>query len=268
MPRLGRIVFTRDEVAGIRPVKTLRVELTDGEPFAFRCGQCAMLSVFGRGESMISVSSSPLLTDYLQFSVLKTGRVTTAIHELQAGDFIGLRGPYGNGFPIDDWLGRNLVFVSGGIGLAPIWSVLQTALLRRADFGDLMLFYGTRSSRDLIYRDELVDLRSAMAVYLSIDQPEPEWQEFVGFVAQNVSDKKPKATNATAVVCGPPVMIRTVVHALSKLGFGDDDIYTTLENKMKCGIGKCGRCNIGHHYICYDGPVYSWAQLSRLPPEY
>ncbi len=227
-----------------------------------------MLSVFGRGESMISVSSSPLVTDHLQFSVLKTGRVTTAIHDLEVGDVLGIRGPYGNGFPLEDWRGHKLVFVAGGIGLAPIWSVLQTALLRRAEFGALTLFYGARSSADLIYRDELEALRSDIALFRSIDQAEPDWPEFVGFVAQNVADKKPAADGATAVVCGPPVMIRTVVQALSGLGFADEQVYTTLENKMKCGIGKCGRCGIGHHLICRDGPVYSWAQLRRLPPEY
>lgn len=267
-PRLARVLSVRDEVAGIRPVRTLKLEVLGSEPFAFRCGQCAMLSAFGKGESMISIASSPLVTEHLQFSILKSGRVTSAIHDLEPGAVLGIRGPYGNGFPIDSWTGRNIVVVGGGIGLAPIWSVLQTALLRRDEFGDLALFYGARTSRDLVYRAELDELRSRMTVHVSVDRAEEGWTEFVGFVAENVLDKRPSADDSVAITCGPPIMIRTVIRALGELGFRDSQIFTTVENKMKCGVGKCGRCNIGHHFICRDGPVYSWAELKLLPQEY
>jgi NAD(P)H-flavin reductase len=268
LPQLARIVSVKEEVGGLRPIKTFRLQLLDGGRFAFRCGQCAMISVFGKGESMISISSSPLVPDYLQFSILQAGRVTTSIHELEDGGILGLRGPYGNGFPVDDWKGKNLIFIGGGIGLAPLWSVVQTSLLRRGDFGDLTLIYGARTSRDLVYKDELGELRTSLAVHLSIDRSEPEWREFVGFVAQNVLDKKPSPEKAVAITCGPPLMIKTAIQALSQLGFRDDQIYTTVENKMKCGLGKCGRCNLGRHYVCKDGPVYSWAELKVLPQEY
>jgi sulfhydrogenase subunit gamma (sulfur reductase) len=268
LPRLGKIIAIKDEVGGARAIKTFRVALLDGQPLAYRCGQCAMVSVFGKGESMISISSSPLVKDYLQFTVMKMGRVTSAMHEMEVGGILGVRGPYGNGFPVEDWKGKNLVFAGGGVGLPPIWSVLQTALLQKKEYGKLTLFYGARTSGDLAYREELQELAGNITIHLSIDVAEPDWREFVGFVAANISDKKPSPENAIAITCGPPIMIKTVIKALGQLGFKDDQIYTTVENKMKCGIGKCGRCNVGRHYMCKDGPVYSWAELKLLPQEY
>ncbi len=268
LPRLAKIVQIKEEVAGARAVKTFRTEFVNGDRFEYLCGQCAMLSVFGKGESMISISSSPLIQDYMQFSILRTGRVTAALHDMEEGDLIGIRGPYGNGFPIEDWKGKNLVFIGGGIGLAPLWSIVQTALLRRKEFGDLSLIYGARTSADIVFRGELREMKSQMPVHLSIDVAEPDWVEFVGFVAPNVMDKKPSPRNTIAITCGPPIMIKFVIQALKDLHFDDEQIYTTVENKMKCGIGKCGRCNIGFHYVCKDGPVYSWAELKTLPQEY
>ncbi len=268
IPRLAKIILIKEEVGGARPIKTFRTQFLNSNNFSFKCGQCAMLSVFGKGESMISISSSPLIEDYLQFSILKMGRVTTALHEMEAGDFIGIRGPYGNGFPIEEWKGKNLIFIGGGIGLAPIWSVLHTTFGKRDDYGDLMLIYGARTSKDLVYKEELEDLRSKIKVHLSIDVEEPDWKEFVGFVPMNVLEIKPSPKNTVTVTCGPPIMIKFVIQNLKALGFEDQQIYTTVENKMKCGIGKCGRCNIGLHYVCKDGPVYSWAELKNLPQEY
>ena len=268
IPKLAKLIHIKEEVGGVRPVKTFRTQFINGESFSQMCGQCAMLSVFGRGEAMISISSSPLEKDYLQFSIMKMGRVTTALHEMEVGDIIGIRGPYGNGFPIEDWKGKNLIFIGGGIGLAPIWSVLQTAVGRKKDFGDLMLIYGARTSDDLVFREEMEDLRKKITVHLSVDVEESGWKEFVGFVPQNVLEKKPSPKDAITVTCGPPIMIKFVIKALKDLGFKDEQIYTTVENKMKCGIGKCGRCNIGPHYVCKDGPVYSWAELKDLPQEY
>jgi NAD(P)H-flavin reductase len=146
--------------------------------------------------------------------------------------------------------------------------VIQTALGKRENFGQLTLIYGSRTSRDLVYKTELEELRSQMTVHLSVDVEESGWEEFVGFVPANVSDKAPSAEKSIAVICGPPVMIKFSIRALQDLGFEDTQIYTTVENKMKCGIGKCGRCNIGPHYVCKDGPVYSWDELKKLPQEY
>ncbi|MDH4218676.1 MAG: FAD/NAD(P)-binding protein [Candidatus Aminicenantes bacterium] len=268
LPRLAKIIHIKEEVSGTRPIKTFRAQFLQENGFSYRCGQCAMLSVFGKGESMISISSSPLVNDYLQFSILKMGRVTSALHEMQVDDIIGIRGPYGNSFPIEKWKGKNLIFIGGGIGLAPIWSVLNTALGKKQDYGKLTLFYGARTSNDLVFKEELEELRQDLTVHLSIDVEEPEWNDYVGFVPLNVLDKKPSPKNAISITCGPPIMIKFVIQNLQALGFKDEQIFTTVENKMKCGIGKCGRCNIGLHYVCKDGPVYSWAELKNLPQEY
>ena len=268
LPKPAKIFEIKEEVGGVRPIKTFRTAFVDGSGFSFRCGQCAMLSVFGKGEVMISISSSPRVKDYLQFSILKMGRVTTAIHEMEAGDIIGIRGPFGNGFPLEEWKGKRIVFAGGGIGLAPLWGLVDMTLGKKEDYGPLTLIYGARTSKDIVFREELDELKKKMDVHLSIDIAESGWNEFVGFVAQNVLDKKPSPQNSIAITCGPPIMIKTVIKALKDLNFEDEQIYTTVENKMKCGIGKCGRCNIGRHYICKDGPVYSWAELKNLPQEY
>jgi NAD(P)H-flavin reductase len=268
LPKLGRIVDIKEESSGARAIKTFRVEFVEGDGFEHECGQCAMLSVFGKGEMMISIASAPSIKDYKQFSIMKTGRVTTAIHGMQVGDVIGIRGPYGNQFPVDDWKGRNLYFIGGGCGLAPIWPVIQTAVANPADFGTINVFYGGRSSRDIMYRTELEKLRGVANVHLSIDAQEEGWEGYCGFVPANVMDKSPVPDNAIAITCGPPIMIKYVIQNLRDLGFADDQIYTTIENKMKCGVGKCGRCNVGKDYVCVKGPVYSWAQLKDLPQEY
>lgn len=268
IPKLAKITQIKEEVGGARPIKTFRTQFIHDNDFSFKCGQCAMLSVFGKGESMISISSTPLIKDYLQFSILKMGRVTSSLHEMQEGNVIGIRGPYGNGFPMEKWKGKNLIFIGGGIGLAPIWSVLHTALRKKEEYGDLMLIYGARTSKDIVFKQELEELRKKIKVHLSVDVEETGWEEFVGFVPLNVLEIKPSPKNAVAVTCGPPIMIKFVIQNLKALGFEDEQIYTTVENKMKCGIGKCGRCNIGLHYVCKDGPVYSWAELKNLPQEY
>jgi len=268
LPKPAKILEIKEEVGGVRPIKTFRTAFVDGAGFSYRCGQCAMLSVFGKGEVMISISSSPLVKDYLQFSILKTGRVTSALHEMEAGDIIGIRGPYGNGFPLEEWKGKRIVFAGGGIGLAPLWGLVHMTLGKKEDYGPLTLIYGSRTSKDIVFREELDELKKKINVHLSIDVAESGWNEFVGFVAQNVLDKKPSPQNSIAITCGPPIMIKTVIKALKDLNFEDGQIYTTVENKMKCGIGKCGRCNIGRHYVCKDGPVYSWAELKNLPQEY
>ena len=268
LPQLARIVHIKEEVPGARAIKTFRVEFMNGGGFEHEPGQCAMISVFGKGELMISIASAPVITDYKQFSIMRSGRVTTAIHDMKVGDVIGVRGPYGNKFPVNDWKGRNLVFIGGGCGLAPIWPVIQTAVTNRKDFGTITVFYGGRTSRDIMYAAELEKLRGAADVHLSIDSPEEGWEGYCGFVPANVMNKPQKPDNAIAITCGPPIMIKFVINNLREMGFADDQIYTTIENKMKCGIGKCGRCNVGKDYVCVKGPVYSWAQLKTLPQEY
>jgi sulfhydrogenase subunit gamma (sulfur reductase) len=269
LPQLARVTYIKEEIGGERSIKTFRVEPVEGTMFEHECGQCAMLSIFGRGEMMISIASSPLIKEYKQFSIMRVGRVSSAFHELEVGDVIGVRGPYGNSFPLDDWRGKNLVFIGGGVGLAPIWPLITTAVAQRADFKKIIVFYGARSPRDLMYKEELERLRdNGVDVQLSVDKAEEGWEGYSGFVPANVLDKKPSPDNAIAITCGPPIMIKFVIQNLQGLGFADEQIYTTIENKMKCGVGKCGRCNVGKDYVCVKGPVYSWAELKNLPEEY
>jgi len=268
LPQLARIMHIKEEVPGARAIKTFRVEFMNGGGFDHESGQCAMISVFGKGESMISIASAPVITDYKQFSIMRSGRVTTAIHDMGVGDVIGVRGPYGNKFPVNDWKNRNLIFIGGGCGLAPIWPVIQTAVANRKDFGKITVFYGGRTSRDIMYAAELEKLRGTADVHLSIDTPEEGWEGYCGFVPANVMSKPQSPDNAIAITCGPPIMIKYVISNLRGMRFADEQIYTTIENKMKCGIGKCGRCNVGKDYVCVKGPVYSWAQLKTLPQEY
>lgn len=268
LPKLGRIADIKAEVSGARAIRTFRVEFPDGDGFTHECGQCAMLSVFGKGEVMISIASAPHIKEYKQFSIMRVGKVTTAIHDLKVGDPIGIRGPYGNAFPVNDWKGKNLILIGGGCGLAPIWPIIQTAVVNRQDFGKVTVFYGGRSSRDIMYRNELEKLRGVADVHLSIDNPEEGWEEFCGFVPANLMEKKVSSENAVAITCGPPNMIKFVIKNLKEQGFADENIFTTIENKMKCGVGKCGRCNVGKDYVCVSGPVYTWATLKNLPQEY
>src|SRR3989304_5145436 len=207
LPQLARVASIKEEWAGERSIKTFRVEPVDGKLFEHQCGQCAMLSIFGRGESMISIASSPLIREYKQFSIMRVGRVSSAFHELEVGDVIGIRGPYGNNFPIDDWRGKNLYFIGGGCGLAPIWPLITTAGAQGGDFKNITVFYGGRTSRDIMYRAELEKLRDSIDVHLSIDKAEEGWNGYCGFVPAAVMDRDPVPDNPIAIPCGPPPRI-------------------------------------------------------------
>ncbi len=270
LPHLARVEEVWPETIGDRSIKTFRVVLEEKEVrenWAHRPGQCAMIGVLGVGESMISISSSPTEAGYLRFSVLRTGKVTGALHQLEAGDLMTLRGPYGNSFPVDDWQGKNILTVGGGIGQAPLRPVVEYIKFNREDYGSLTLIYGARCRGDLCFKPEFTEMISAGDVdcHLSIDRAEEGWESYVGFVPSLLMEVSPSPANTIAITCGPPVMIRFVLKNLKELGFADEQIYTTLENRMKCGIGKCGRCNAGPLYVCQEGPVFSYAQLKHVP---
>ncbi len=269
LPEIATIVETVWETATI---KTFRVRLDDAErmtAFRFEPGQVGQLSVFGVGESTFVINSPPSQRDYLQFSVLRAGEVTTALHRLNAGDKIGLRAPLGNWFPHAEWKGRDVIFIGGGIGMAPIRTILLHLLDNRGDYGRISLLYGARSPSDMAFRSDLGDWlsRPDLETTLTVDNPVEDWPYRVGLIPHVLTELAPLPTNAVAVLCGPPIMIRFTLEALRKLHFSNDRIFTTLERRMKCGIGLCGRCNIGGSLVCVDGPVYSCAQLQALPPE-
>ena len=267
IPEIAKIEDVRDEALGQRPIRTFKVSLQNGHVLNHRPGQCAIIGLLGTGESMISIASSPTRKEYLEFSVMKLGKVTSALHACEPGDTISIRGPYGNGFPIDDWKGKDIVTIGGGIGQAPLRPIVQYILDNQDDYGKLDIIYGARTTNDLCFKEELFDLekRDDVNVHLSIDIKEEGWTRFVGFVPNNLLEVKPPSDNTVAITCGPLIMIKSVIKNLLELGFSDHQIFTTMENRMKCGIGKCGRCNVGHLYVCKDGPVFPYATLKDLP---
>lgn len=263
VPLTARVTRVVDETPD---VKTLWLEAPGGGlPFAARPGQLAMVSVFGAGEAMFSLAD---MGGHLEVSVKRVGEVTGALHQLVPGRTLGIRGPYGNGFPLEELSGRDILFVAGGIGLAPLRGLIRWCLARPGDFGLLRLICGTRTPADLVYKEELAAWPTAgCRVDLTVDRGEDGWAGHVGLVPAYVRELAPSPA-AAAVVCGPPAMIRHTLPVLTELGFDQAAVYTTLEMRMKCGVGKCGRCNIGSCYVCLDGPVFSMARLAELPREY
>lgn len=272
LPHLMRIAEVRDEAPG---VKTFRLEFLDAaaeRAFSFRTGQFGLYSAFGEGESTFCIASSPTRKGYIECTFREAGRVTAALADKNVGDIVGFRGPYGNVFPIEEWKGRNLVFIAGGIALPPLRSVIWNCLDLRDWFGDITVVYGARSVADLVYKHELKEWseRADLRLVCTVDPggETTDWTGKVGFVPPIVAELAPSPANTVAIVCGPPIMIKLTLPVLEKLGFPPEAVYTTLENRMKCGLGKCGRCNTGRSFVCKDGPVYTLAELQSLPAEY
>jgi len=271
-PHLVRVDEIVDETHDTR---TLRLSFQDAgvaESFSFKAGQFGEFSVFGAGECTLCIASPPTRKGYIECSFKKVGRVTSAMRELNVGDTMGFRGPYGNEFPLEEMRGHSVVFVAGGIGLAPVRCAIWNVLDRREEYEDVTVVYGARSVGDVVFRREIEQwaARPDVRLWQTVDPggETADWKGHVGFAPAIVEKANPSALNAFAIVCGPPIMTRLTLPLLTRLGFGDDRVYTTLENRMKCGVGKCGRCNIGPVYVCKDGPVFSAEQLKKLPSEY
>jgi len=272
LPHLMVIEKITNEAPG---VKTFRLKFKDeqeGEAFQFKAGQFGEYSAFGEGESTFCIASSPTRKGYIECTFRQAGRVTTGLSKLEEGNTIGFRGPFGNTFPMEEWKGKNILFVAGGIALPPMRCVIWNALDTRENFKNITIVYGAKSVNDLVYKEELKewDERPDVNLITTVDPggETPDWKGKVGFVPSVLEAVAPDSENTIAVVCGPPIMIKFTFPVLEKLGFKDENIYTTLENRMKCGVGKCGRCNVGKLYVCKDGPVFTKAQLNDLPPEY
>ncbi len=256
-------------------VKTFRLKFTNPEEaasFQFKAGQFGEYSIFGEGESTFCIASSPTREGYIECTFRESGKVTSALASCEEGSIIGFRGPYGNTFPIDEWKGKNLLFIAGGIALPPMRCVIWNCLDLRDQFKDVTIVYGARTVEDLVYKHELDDWskRPDVRLITTVDPggQTPDWKGEVGFVPSVLEKAAPIAENSVAIVCGPPIMIKYTFPVLEKLGFADHNIFTTLENRMKCGFGKCGRCNVGKVYVCKDGPVFTYAALKELPAEY
>ncbi len=269
VPILGVVTDIRVDTPD---VKTFRVEAPEGgKVFEHIPGQCAMLSIPGVGEALFSITSSPTNREFMEFSIKKCGCVTTWLHEMEVGQMITIRGPYGNGFPVDtEFVGKDMLFIAGGIGLAPLRSVINYVRDNRDKYGQVDIVYGSRSKDDLVDFPEIMNewcKEEGINVHLTIDREQEGWDGHVGFVPNYVKELG-FDTNKTAIICGPPIMIKFTLAGLTELGFEKTQVYTTMELKMKCALGKCGRCNIGDKYVCKDGPVFRCDQLDEMPNEY
>ncbi len=248
-------------------VKTLSIAFQNQkaqEEFSFEPGQFVEVSVFGVGEAAISVSSPPAQRDSFEISVKKVGGVSKALHELSEGSFVGVRGPYGTAYPLGAWVGKNIVLVAGGIGIAPLRSVLKQLFAERENYGKIQLFYGAKSPDDFVYKKEFSEWRKQCEFLQTIDKTCVGWTGCVGVVTQYLDEKRVSADNAVAVVCGPPVMIHFAVEQLKKIGFDEESVFVSLERMMQCGNGKCGHCMVTHKYVCRDGSVFTASAASGL----
>jgi len=274
IPMLTKIksIITENEVNDIKTFELEFINKEDYKKFNNIPGQFAELSIMGKGECPIGIASSPTEEGTIKFTIKKMGTVTSEFHNCETGDTIGIRGPLGNGWPIEGLKGKNIVVIGGGFAFSTLRSLILYVLDKknRKDYGKITVIYGNRNSGEVLYRDVLEDWekRDDIKVVLTIDREEEQWTKKVGFVAAVVKEVAPSSDNAVAVVCGPPIMIKTAQNELEKLNWKDEQILNSLEMRMKCGIGKCGRCNIGDKFVCIDGPVFSLAELKKLPKEH
>jgi len=264
------IVETEDK--NLRTFRLVFLDPEDEKAFNYKPGQFAELSVAGCGEIPIGIASSPTEKGYLLFTVNKVGSVTSVLHNMKEGDVMGVRGPLGNAYPLKELEGRNVVIIAGGFAVTTLRSTITWMLdpAHRDKYGRIIFIYGARTPGMLLYEAEWSawQKRDDIDTYITVDREFPGWSGMVGFVPAVTEQVGPNPENSSALICGPPVMIKFTQPVLEKLGFSDEQIIMSLENRMKCGIGICGRCNVGPEYVCKDGPVFTLAQLNQLPKEY
>jgi NAD(P)H-flavin reductase len=258
-----------------RMLRTLELSFVnekDEKTFEFVPGQFCELSVLGKGEAPFGIASSPMERGSLKFTINKAGVVTTALHQIAEGEEIGIRGPLGNGYPIGLFEGKNILVIGGGFAFTTLRSLIDFFLKpeNRSKVREITIIYGARMPGLLLYKEELLqwEKRSDVRLVVTVDMGDKDWKGKVGLVPNVLEEVAPSSENTYAVLCGPPIMIKFTFPKLMALHFTDEWIYTSLERRMKCGIGKCGRCNIGHLYVCKDGPVFNYGQLKKLPKDY
>ncbi|MGA2937400.1 MAG: FAD/NAD(P)-binding protein [Syntrophobacteraceae bacterium] len=265
--------ITETEDRNLKTFKLVFLNAQDEKKFAYTPGQFAILSVAGLGEIPIGIATSPTEQGFIKFTVNKVGKVTSHLHNMKAGEIMGVRGPMGNWYPWDLLEGKNVVIIGGGFAFTTLRSSIVYMIdpKNRSRFGKIDVVYGARSAGLLLYKDELAEWekRSDINMHITVDSSsDPNWKYNVGFVPAVTKQKAPSAENAYAIICGPPIMIKFTLPVLTELGFPPERIISSLEMRMKCGIGICGRCNIGTEYVCKDGPVFTLEQLAGLPVEY
>ena len=265
-PMTALVDSVKRENDQISTIKMFFPHRDDRAKFDFYPGQFAMFSIPGIGEAPLSMCSPPGNRDSLEISVRDVGNVTHALTNLKQGDMIGVRGPYGNGYPVSDLKGKDLVLVAGGIGFPPLASVVEHVIANRAEYGKLWVLYGVKELDDMIYGERMKRWAKAkdVEVLVTVETPCNKWNGCVGVVTKlfDKLDIDPRRT--VGLSCGPPIMLKFVTLGLQKLGIKDEDIHISLERMMQCGIGKCGHCNIGGKYVCTDGPVFSYSVVRGM----
>lgn len=266
-------VVTETEDRNQKTFKLRFLNSEDEAAFTYMPGQFAELSVAGLGEVPIGIATSPTEKGFIKFTVNKVGKVTSHLHNMEAGEVMGVRGPMGNSYPWDVLEGKNVIIIGGGFAFTTLRSSIVYMLdpANRGRFGNIEVVYGARMPGLLLYKDELAawEQRDDIKMHITVDGTnDPNWKYNIGFVPAVTKQKAPSAENSYAIICGPPIMIKFTLPVLTELGFPPERIISSLEMRMKCGIGICGRCNIGAEYVCKDGPVFTLAQLSQLPNEY
>jgi len=267
-------IITETEDKNLKTFKFVFLNPEDEEKFAYRAGQFAELSIAGKGEIPIGIASSPTEKGFVMFTVNKVGLVSSHLHAMQVGDIMGIRGPMGNSYPWDVVKGKNLVIIGGGFAFTTLRSSIIYLLdpQNRSDYGNIDVIYGARTPGMLLYRDELAEweARDDINMHITVDgTDDPDWKYLTGFVPTIADQKAPSGDDDTyAIICGPPIMIKFTQPVLDRNAYAHDHIIMSLENRMKCGIGMCGRCNIGREFVCKDGPVFTLAELNKTPKEY
>ena len=272
VPLKAEIIEVIQETSSDIDIKTFKIKLLDERQMNFMPGQFVELSIPGVGEAPFGFASSPLEKNFFELSIKKVGLVTEAVHNLKPGATVWIRGPFGNSFPIEKMQGSNILLIAGGLGFAPLRPLILYMLdeSNRDKYGNIQMLLAARSTADFIYMRDFDQWKKVKntEITLTIDKAEEGWSGRVGFPHIIVSDMDFDVNNTYAVLCGPPIMIKLVSAKLVELGIPENKIFTTLEMRMTCGVGMCGKCNIGHQYVCIDGPVFSMEQLSQMPDEY
>ncbi len=262
-PSLATIVGVKDLASNIKLFQVRLDDAADRKKFVYTPGQFAELSVFGIGEAPFGLASSMESGEALEFAVNRVGTVTDGLFRMDVGDQVGLRGPLGKGFPMQDFKGKNVLIIGGGIGGAPLRPVIQTIFQNRAEYGKVTILWAARSPDLLVFTDEYEGWQAQpdVEMYLTVDKAPEGWKHAEGVITTLLEKLKPAPENTVTITCGPPIMIKFTMLSLEKLGFKPEQNWVTLEAKMKCGIGKCGRCNMGGVYICIEGPVFRFDQV-------
>ena len=237
------------------------------EKVSFESGQFMQVTVPGMGEAPFTPSSDPKLTETIEFTIMKTGSATKKLHEMEEGEFLGIRGPYGKPYPIRSFYGKEVYVVGGGVGQAPLRALLFALTHEIEHLNKIEVRFGARTPSDISFKKAIEDWRKweKTNIVMTVDAAEPGWRGNVGLVTTILKDGDVNIKNAVAIVCGPPIMMKFVTKRLLDMGFADRDIYLSMEKNMSCGIGKCFHCNLGKYFVCKDGPVFTWDQIKDIP---